>query len=145
MIGTPYAGNARGKILFFEEVSENVARINRFVHHLEQAGGLKGVKALVLGDFTDCNDTAPQVLQVRPAEDENFEEQLRHPKNESLGFLRSLYEPWVALDYVFQSLGERNQIPVYKGLPIGHGKNHFSLFLGKKHHLKKNGVFTISK
>ena len=141
LLGTPYVGNARGKILFFEEISENVARINRFVHHLEQAGGFKGVKAVVLGDFTDCNDTAPQVLQIKPNEDEHFEEHLRHPKNESLGFLRSLYEPWEALDFVFRSLGERNQIAVFKGLPIGHGKNHFSLSLGKKHQLKKDGTF----
>jgi muramoyltetrapeptide carboxypeptidase len=142
MIGTKYAGNARGKILFFEEIQENVARINRMLHHLEQSGGLKGVKAIVLGDFLDCNDTVPQCLQKLPEANVNFEEYLRHPPKEAMGLMRTPLSSAEALDFVFSSLGERNQIPVYRGLPIGHGPNFHSIQLGQKASLKKNGQFS---
>jgi muramoyltetrapeptide carboxypeptidase len=141
MIGTPYAGNAKGKILFFEDIHENVARINRMLHQLEQSGGLKGAKGIILGDFTECNDTVPQCLQVRLPQTSEYEELLRHPPAEMMGYLRSIYPPWEALDWVFGSVGERLKIPVFKGLPVGHGSNHFSLVLGKKHSLKANGSF----
>lgn len=142
MIGTPYAGNARGKILFFEEIQENIARINRMVHHLEQSGGLKGVKAIVLGDFLDCNDTVPQCLQQHPGAGTDFTETLRHPPKELMGPLRMPLPTPEALDFVFRSMGERNQIAVFKGLPVGHGPNFYSIELGSKVSLKKNGKFS---
>ena len=139
LLGTPYVGNARGKILFLEEISENTGRVNRMMHHLEQAGGLKGVKAIVLGDFTDCHDTVPKTLQIKP--DPISSEFLKNPPTEAMGNLREIYPSPIALDYVFRGVGERNKIPVFKGLPIGHGENHFSIFLGKKHELRLNGAF----
>jgi len=142
LIGTKYAGNARGKILFLEDLQENAARINRMVHHLEQSGGLKGVKAIVLGDFLDCRDTVPQCLQRPPRDDENYAEFLRHPPKEAMGLLRTPLSPSEALDFVFRSLGERNRIAVFKGLPIGHGPNFYSIELGRKKSLKKNGKFS---
>jgi muramoyltetrapeptide carboxypeptidase LdcA involved in peptidoglycan recycling len=119
-----------------------MARINRMVHHLEQSGGLKGVKAIVLGDFLDCNDTVPQCLQHQPPNDLHFTEYLRHPPKEFMGPLRTAISSSEALDFVFSSLGERNQIAVYKGLPIGHGPNFHSISLGKKASLKKDGKFS---
>lgn len=50
-LGTPYAGKFQNKILFFEEVGERGYRIDRMLEHFQQAGALKGCKAIVLGDF----------------------------------------------------------------------------------------------
>lgn len=43
-------------ILFLEDVSERAYRLDRYFEQLLQAGALKNVKAIVLGDFTDCNE-----------------------------------------------------------------------------------------
>ena len=123
MLGTPYAGNAKGKILFLEDVQENIARINRMIHHLEQSGGLKGVKAIVLGEFLDCNDTVMKV-DNQP--------------------IRKTYPSDEALDYVFRLLGERLQIPIWKNVPVGHGPNHHALSLGKRYTLGTNGKLSLS-
>lgn len=123
MIGTPFAGNAKGKILFLEDVQENIARLNRMIHHLEQAGGFKGVKAIVLGDFLDCNDTVMKI------------------NNQPI---RKLYPADEALDFIFRSLGERLQIPVWKNLPAGHGPNFHALSLGRKYSLSPQGKLNIA-
>lgn len=143
LIGTPYAGNARNKILFLEEIQENVGRINRFVHHLEQSGGLKGVKAIVLGDFLDCPDSVPFCIQTPPPEGVNLEQFLKAPPKEVMGYLRKVHSPEEALDFVFKIVGERNKIAVFKGVPAGHGPNHHSLYLGQKHSLSRNGKFEL--
>jgi muramoyltetrapeptide carboxypeptidase len=143
MIGTPNAGNARGKILFLEEVQENTGRINRLLHHLEQSGGLKGAKGIVLGDFLDCPDSVPLCLQAAPPPGVDLAGFLKSPPKEAMGYLRTIHATDEALQFIFQGVGERNQIPVFKGLPVGHGPNHHSLFLGKKHSLQKSGKFEI--
>ena len=122
MIGTPYAGNAKGRILFLEDVQENIARINRMLHHLEQSGGLKGVKAIVLGDFLDCNDTV-LMTDSKP--------------------IRKLYPADEALDYIFRTLGEKLQIPIWKNAPVGHGPNYHALSLGRRYQLGPQGKLSL--
>lgn len=143
LLGTKNVGNARGKLLFLEEVQENYGRIHRMIHHLEQAQGLKGVRAIVLGDFTDCPDSVAMGLKEMPARDEHFENLLKNPPKTALEPIRKILSPEEAFDFVFRSLGERTGIPVFKGCPVGHGANHRSLFLGKKHILNKNGRFSL--
>lgn len=118
MIGTPYAGNAKGKILFLEEIQENIPRINRMMHHLEQSGGLKGVKAILLGDFLDCHDSVMKVND-RP--------------------IRKIYPSDEALDYVFRLIGEKLKLPVWKNVPVGHGPNYHAIGLGQKYSLDSKG------
>ena len=142
LLGTPYQGNASGKILFLEEIQENLGRINRMVHHLEQAGGLKKVKAIVLGDFLDCNDSVGNSLDSIP--DNVSEDFLRNPPSQLLKPMRTLYSSEVGLNFIFKELGVRNQIPILKGAPVGHGPNYFPLFFGKKYSILKNGKFYIS-
>ncbi|MBS1960125.1 MAG: LD-carboxypeptidase [Bdellovibrionales bacterium] len=132
MAGTKYFPNAAGKILFFEEIGENVARINRYLHQLEQAGGFKGVKAIVLGDFMDCRDTVP--MRIDPFDNER----------KRMIPLRAAYPDQEALQFVFAELSRRTKIPVAFGIPAGHGPNFHSLYLGKKYTLKKNGEFEIA-
>jgi muramoyltetrapeptide carboxypeptidase len=143
LIGTKDQGNARGKILFLEEISENMGRINRMMHHLEQSGGLKGVKAIVLGDFMDCLDTVPSCLIHPPQPGVDLKSFLRSPPQDAMGPLRKAYPSDQALNFVFKSLGERNQIAVFKGLPVGHGPHYQSLYLGKKHSLSVKGEFKL--
>ncbi len=53
-IGTPYEVDTDGKIFFIEEVGESTYRVDRMLHQLLHAGKFKGVKGILLGDFTDC-------------------------------------------------------------------------------------------
>ena len=50
-IGTHWQIQTAGKILFLEEVGEKGYRIDRALNHLKQAGLLKRVRAIVLGQF----------------------------------------------------------------------------------------------
>jgi muramoyltetrapeptide carboxypeptidase len=54
LVGTPYQLDLAGAILFFEDVSEAVYRIDRYLTHLGLARALDGVAAAVVGDMTDC-------------------------------------------------------------------------------------------
>jgi muramoyltetrapeptide carboxypeptidase len=144
LLGTPDQGSTRGKLLFLEEIQENLGRINRMVHHLEQAGGLKGCKGIVLGDFTECNDSVPTGLKMAPPESPARAAYLEFPPKEALGFLRSSYSTPEGLDFIFRALGERLRIPVFSGVPAGHGSSHHSLYLGKKHTLDRKGNFSLT-
>lgn len=55
-LGTPSQINCDGKILFLEEISERAYRVDRCLQQLLQAGALKRVKAVVFGDFTNCDE-----------------------------------------------------------------------------------------
>jgi muramoyltetrapeptide carboxypeptidase len=129
LAGTKYFPKASGSILFFEEIGENIARINRYLHQLEQAGGFRGVKAIVLGDFTDCHDTAP--LRLDPFD----------PRREKQIPLRATYPDEKALGFVFSELSRRTKIPVAIGMPVGHGPNFHSITLGQRYTLTRDGRF----
>ncbi len=144
LLGTPDQGSTRGKLLFLEEIQENLGRINRMMHHLEQAGGLRGCKGIVLGDFTECNDSVPTGLKMAPPGGPGRVGYLQSPPKEALGYLRSSYTTMEGLDFIFRAVGERNKIPVFSGLPVGHGSSHHSLYLGKKHTLDRKGNFSIA-
>ena len=92
------------------------------LHHLEQSGGLKGVKAIVLGDFLDCNDTV-LMTDNKP--------------------IRKLYPADEALDYVFRLFGEKLQIPIWKNVPAGHGPRYHALSLGKRYQLGPQGKLSL--
>jgi muramoyltetrapeptide carboxypeptidase len=50
-IGTSWQIQTAGKILFLEEIGEKGYRIDRALNHLKQAGLLKKVRAIVLGQY----------------------------------------------------------------------------------------------
>ena len=54
LVGTPYAPQMRGYLLFLEDHNEALYRLDRMLHHLLLAGVLDGVKGVVLGAFTNC-------------------------------------------------------------------------------------------
>jgi muramoyltetrapeptide carboxypeptidase len=51
MIGTPWQPNLKGCILFIEDCGELPYRVDRMLTQLENAGMLKGLKGVLIGDF----------------------------------------------------------------------------------------------
>lgn len=56
-IGTDAELETDGKILFIEDVGEQMYNIDRMMQQLKRAGLLKKLKGLIVGGFTDCKDT----------------------------------------------------------------------------------------
>ncbi len=56
-IGTAQQINTRNKILFLEEIGEQLYHIDRMFYQLKGSGLLKNLAALVIGGFTDVKDT----------------------------------------------------------------------------------------
>jgi len=131
VLGTPYAFDLRGKILFLEEVSEAPYRIDRMMQQLRLAGALAGVKAIVLGTFTECRDSSPQVYASAPT-----------GKTKKMKPLRKTLSEAVIMKTIFGELGKSLGIPVYSGLPIGHGAGTGCVELGRMTELRANGELT---
>jgi muramoyltetrapeptide carboxypeptidase len=53
MLGTSFAPNYKNKILFIEDVGERGYRLDRCFTQMKLAGSFQGLKAIVLGDFTE--------------------------------------------------------------------------------------------
>jgi muramoyltetrapeptide carboxypeptidase len=115
LTGTPYAPSTTdSRILFFEDVDEAPYRLDRMIAQLIQSGAFANVRAVILGDFTNCTDTVSDYLSADPRVDPTAS---RKP-------LRKLYSKDEALVEVFSQLQPLG-IPVAAGLPVGHGP-HFS-------------------
>lgn len=54
LVGTPYAANFDGCLLFIEDVTEAPYRIDRMLVQMFLAGCFEKVRGLVLGQFQDC-------------------------------------------------------------------------------------------
>lgn len=60
-VGTPFAPDTEGNILFIEEVCEPMSKIEKWAHHLKNAGVLKKCSGIILGQFTKVvNDDCPE-------------------------------------------------------------------------------------
>jgi muramoyltetrapeptide carboxypeptidase len=142
VVGTPYAGDAKGKILFLEDVDERPYRIDRMMQQVEQSGGLDGAKAIVLGDFTNCDDEGNMCIKPLDAgEDprkilENVDKRERIP-------LRKEFPLDEAMIEIFAELGKRHGIPIARGLPVGHGPNYAPLPLGAEYVLSADGMLKM--
>src|SRR6185369_11713570 len=55
LLGTPYAIETDGAVLFLEDVAVRPYRIDRMLTHLRLAGKLDRVAAVVLGSFANCD------------------------------------------------------------------------------------------
>jgi muramoyltetrapeptide carboxypeptidase len=130
MVGTGMdfePADARGGILFLEDVGEKYYRIDRMVQQIERAGLIDGCAAIVLGDFKDCDDDA--VKMVRGDRDRPGEKVPLRPRLE--------WEEAVA--EIFGKLG----VPVAVGLPVGHGPNFAPLPLGARYRIGVDGGFEL--
>ncbi len=55
-LGSDFERSAAGGIVVLEDIGEDTYRIDRLLTQLLRAGWFEGVRGLVLGDFSDCND-----------------------------------------------------------------------------------------
>jgi muramoyltetrapeptide carboxypeptidase len=58
LIGTPYLPNFAGKILFIEDLSEQLYHLDRMFFALKMSGILSKISGLIVGGMTDMKDTA---------------------------------------------------------------------------------------
>ena len=56
-LGTQYEIDTKGKILFLEDVDEEIGSLNRMLTHLKYAGKFNDCKAVVFGNFVACKNT----------------------------------------------------------------------------------------
>jgi len=64
-LGTPYEVDTKEKILFIEEVDEEIRRIDRMVFQLHNAGKFKECAGIILGQFTNCvNENIPSFTEL---------------------------------------------------------------------------------
>ena len=57
-IGTPYEVDTNEKILFFEDISEDLEVIDSYLMQLKLAGKLQNIKGMVFGKMVGCTDTS---------------------------------------------------------------------------------------
>jgi muramoyltetrapeptide carboxypeptidase len=121
LAGTPFApDNAGGRFLFLEDVSEAPYRIDRALNQLHQAGAFRGVRAVLLGTFHDCNDTPPTTGPQKTPIRAKFSE-----------------PEWMR--HVFGTFSLATRIPVLRTLPCGHGPDKVPLPLGARYTLSGAG------
>ena len=136
LAGTPYQPSAAGHILFFEDVDEQPYRIDRMVTQLGQAGAFDDAAAIVLGDFTSCDDRPNQVLAAPPADMAQLAAAPRNP-------LRRKYSIEESLREIFVPIAHRFKIPLATGLPVGHGPHFSPLPLGGEYELTPAGGMSL--
>lgn len=124
LAGTSWQPRHRGKILFLEDIGEKLYRIDRMVVQLEQAGMLEGLAAIVLGDFTNCDDERPTMLGEDGVS--------RVPMRQTLTLEEGLIE-------TFGRVAKKFGIPLAMGLPVGHGPSYWPLMLGTQYRLTIDG------
>lgn len=56
-IGSESMPNLDGAILFIEDIGEHIYKIDRMLYQLKRSGALKNIAGLIIGQFTDVEDT----------------------------------------------------------------------------------------
>ncbi|MFZ9594551.1 MAG: S66 peptidase family protein [Bdellovibrionia bacterium] len=138
LLATRFQPQVEGKILFFEDVDESLYRIDRLLQQLLNSGTLKGARALVLGNFLNCEDPVPWVLKKKPPIRDRSRV-LSAPEKVELKPLRRSMEAQNTLKILFQDFSERLGVPVAFGLPVGHGPEVSPLPLGAEVRLEVQG------
>lgn len=101
-MGTPYEIDTRGKILFLEDIDEEIYRIDRMLTQLRLGKKLEQASGIIFGE---CNGCGPR--DFKPSMESNY----------SLGEV---------LDNILGDL----KIPVLSGMTIGHTADQLTLPIG---------------
>ncbi|MEM8863957.1 MAG: LD-carboxypeptidase [Planctomycetota bacterium] len=64
LLGTPFQPDTAGRVLFLEDIDEAPHRIDRMLCQMRLAGMLSQVTAVLLGDFSDCDDDRSAAREV---------------------------------------------------------------------------------
>lgn len=137
--GTPWQlRDMKGKMLFFEDLSEGYYRIDSMFNQIEQAGGLEGIAGIVLGSFQACDDDVSRVLKNKPAQSD-IRAALKDKSKQATIPLRPSYGELEALTKMFAQRGEALGFPVAVGLPVGHGPEYAPLPLNADYTLTPDG------
>lgn len=78
-LGTRYARQPKGQILFFEDVGERGYRVDKMLKHLELAGYLLGVKAIIFGEFIRGEEPGPNSASRVPDVLKRFADEQKIP------------------------------------------------------------------
>jgi muramoyltetrapeptide carboxypeptidase len=142
LLATRFQPSVKGCILFLEDVDENLYRIDRMLQHLVNSNSLKGVRAIVLGNFFNCRDGVPQVLKKSLAA-KVTSKILTNPEPKDLQPLRKPMKELPVLKEIFTEFGNRLGVPVAFGLPVGHGPEVSPLPLGADYLLEPSGQLIL--
>lgn len=142
LVGTPWAPTSGSRrILFFEDVDEKLYRIDRMIKQIAQAGLLEGAAAMVLGDFTNCDDENNTCLA--PCTGAALTEALAGAGNARRRPLRRTYSTKQGLTKIFLPICQQYKIPLARGLPVGHGPSYYPLPLGADYELNPSGELKL--
>jgi muramoyltetrapeptide carboxypeptidase LdcA involved in peptidoglycan recycling len=122
LCGTDFQPQFKNSVLFLEEIDESAYRLDRLMNQLVQSGVCDGILGIVLGTFTGCMDRVPEVQSA----------------NDTKKPLRPVIPEVQVPASVFTEWGKTLRVPVWQGLPIGHGDGLFSLSMGQKIRIEKN-------
>ena len=104
LVGTRWQPQWSGCVLLLEEIGERPYRIDRQLTHLQQAGMLEDLAAVVVGDLVGCAEPADA-----------------WPGQPSPTAVEVIRERCAAYG-----------VPVFTGLPVGHGERNRALPLGAR-------------
>jgi|GEM_PF-216686 len=138
LVGTAYQPVCDGKILFFEDLNEAPYRIDRYITQIDHAGGFDGCAAIILGDFTNCEDEHDDRLQPL-RESETLADARASLTTRPRVPLRKTFNQVDAMQEIFGTLSNRRKIPIAYTLPVGHGPNFNPLPLGVEYRLSPDG------
>lgn len=137
MLQTPLMPNPKGKILFFEDIDEYLYRMDRMVQSLAFAGGFRGASAIVLGTFARCEDSIAKVLKKFPEPGlRDRERRIREPEPRELVPLRARLSSRVEIRRIFTEAAAQWKVPIFEGLPVGHGPEKRPLPLGARYEIR---------
>jgi muramoyltetrapeptide carboxypeptidase LdcA involved in peptidoglycan recycling len=102
------------------------------------------VRAIILGDFTSCEDESSSCLKPLEAGANPYQLLEGTEQRERIP-LRKVYPLDVALRQIFCPIGEQLKIPIAIGLPVGHGPNYSPLPLGAQYLLTSDGKLKMRR
>ncbi len=137
LVGTAYGPTpGKNKIVFLEDIGEKLYRIDRMMLQLEQSGAFDGTAAILLGDFTDCEDEADTCL--KPCTGAALKKALADPKKAARIPLRRSFTQKEGFEEIFVPIAKKLKIPLATGVKVGHGPNYFPLPLGADYEIFNN-------